>query len=310
VSNLFYICTYSQDKVILSDGSLVDSPIQTAFTGNGGVSNGIVFRTFEDGGSDGTFSYIVSNNPIIEIHTYAGKYPVNAICINGDTICTVGYKAYNEILIDTSAILDINSFDVVRSSSLSNLTTWTSVCYGNGKYVAVGIRDGVNSIFFGTSSDGITWVENTISTTNVSNPQISFGNNTFLIVDGLRYISSDGTSWNTISDSNISYSGSVFTGESFLTYDETLYVSSDGITGVRKALPFVVSRIYSSNNMLLVYGETNQDVSPRITPIAISTDVGSSWNILPNIEDFVNVISLSSTTKPLFWNNYINTFES
>ena len=303
---LFYICAYPQDKLILSNGSLIDSPIHV-YDNARGISNGTLFRTFLNMGGDGMESQLMSISPLEIISTLGVDYSFTGVCINENIVCTVG----NKPLTATSAIFNIDGSNKTISYSLSSSIAWKSVCFGNGNYVAVGTNaDNPLNLYYAVSSDGITWIEDFFVTSSVNNPQISFGNNTFLIVDGLRYISSNGTSWTTVSDSNISYSECAFTGEHFLTFDDTLFVSSDGITGIRKILPYPIRKVYSSNNMLLVTGITNYDSYPYITPIAISTDVGNSWITFDTISEISIAISLTSTTKPLFWTQFIKTYES
>ena len=118
---------------------------------------------------------------------------------------------------------------------------WQSVCYGNGKYVAVS-EDG----YFAYSTDGITWTEGTISETNRDWRSVCYGNGKFVVV-GCNYIgqgttvdsdyfaySTDGINWTERSDGN--------TGWEYIYYENDKYIitgyyyfaySTDGITWIK-----------------------------------------------------------------------------
>jgi hypothetical protein len=79
-----------------------------------------------------------------------------------------------------------------RSSPNNNGTTWNSIAYGNGKFVATGANDIM------TSSDGITWTSVTPPAAyNVWN-SVTYGNGMFVAVasNGKAMTSSDGSTWN------------------------------------------------------------------------------------------------------------------
>ena len=72
--------------------------------------------------------------------------------------------------------------------------SWKSVCYGNGKYVAVAY----DSNYFAYSTDGINWTEGTISDTNRSWISLCYGNGKFVAVvnsSNTFAYSSDGINW-------------------------------------------------------------------------------------------------------------------
>ena len=61
--------------------------------------------------------------------------------------------------------------------SMCSNGTWESVCYGNGKFVAV--ARGSNK--FNYSSDGITWIESTMPSSQNWIP-LCYGNNKFVVI--------------------------------------------------------------------------------------------------------------------------------
>ena len=60
----------------------------------------------------------------------------------------------------------------------STSRNWQSVCYGNGKFVAVAYH----SNYFAYSTDGITWTESTISNTSRYWYSVCYGNDKFVAV--------------------------------------------------------------------------------------------------------------------------------
>ena len=70
---------------------------------------------------------------------------------------------------------------------------WESVCYGNGKFVAV--SDKYNSNIFAYSTDGINWTEGTMPSSQWWN-SVCYGNGKFVAVgDGTFAYSTDGITW-------------------------------------------------------------------------------------------------------------------
>ena len=136
----------------------------------------------------------------------------------------------------------------IRDSSTTSV--WTSITYGNGKYVAVSSSDGATA----SSSNGITWTRHDSAIT--FNPNyVAYGNNRFVAVaaaDGETAYSFDGITWYTNSN--------------------TLAV----ITGVA----FEPNNIKYDNGIFFVVGA----VGSSATSVAVTSEDGVQWNsrILPS----------------------------
>lgn len=89
-----------------------------------------------------------------------------------------------------------------RSPPENNPSRWTSVCYGNDKFVAANDMSGnTATVAFMTSIDGITWTSGNVPTNNKSWKNICFGNNLFVAcATSGNYahfaVSQNGTNWN------------------------------------------------------------------------------------------------------------------
>ena len=98
--------------------------------------------------------------------------------------------------------------------------TWTSVCYGNGKFVAITW----NSNYFAYSTDGITWTEGTISDTSRNWHSVCYGNGKFVAVADSTNIfaySTDGMNWTegTISSTSRDWYSVCYGNGKFITID-------------------------------------------------------------------------------------------
>ena len=83
---------------------------------------------------------------------------------------------------DTYYKLKLNVVNMYGGSyidSNNSSKSWKSVCYGNGKFVAVA----QNSNYFAYSTDGITWTEGTISSTSRQWSSVCYGNGKFVTVE-------------------------------------------------------------------------------------------------------------------------------
>ena len=123
--------------------------------------------------------------------------------------------------------------------------TWGSICYGNGKFVAL-VTATKNSNFYAYSSDGITWTQGTLPISRYWK-DICYGNGKFVAISYLTNLSSlcssDGITWTqgTLPTTNsddweaICYGNGKFV---IVSYD-TAYCaySSDGITWTKKSMP-------------------------------------------------------------------------
>ena len=121
----------------------------------------------------------------------------------------------------------------IKEGSLSD-KPWYSVCYGNGKYVAVA----GNSNYFAYSTDGINWTEGTISSTGRSWYSVCYGNGKYVAVAGnSNYFaySTDGINWTegTISSTGRDWGPVCYGNDKFVVvaYHSNYFAySTDGIT--------------------------------------------------------------------------------
>ena len=117
---------------------------------------------------------------------------------------------------------------------------WQSVCYGNGKFVAIGYKyDNSNnkslpSNIAAYSLDGITWAEVTMP--NRVWQSVCYGNGKFVATseDTVIAYSTNGTTWTEVTVPNTYYASSIsFIHNKFILiskYDGTVSESSDGIS--------------------------------------------------------------------------------
>ena len=113
--------------------------------------------------------------------------------------------------------------------------TWTSVCYGNGKFVAITW----NSNYFAYSIDGINWTEGMISDTSRRWGSVCYGNDKFVAVADSTNIfaySTDGINWTegTISSTRRDWYSVCYGNGKFITIDRRsksniFAYSTDGI---------------------------------------------------------------------------------
>ena len=103
-----------------------------------------------------------------------------------------------------------------ESTISSTSRYWYSVCYGNGKFVAV-----ANNNYFAYSTNGINWTEGTISSTNREWYSVCYGNGKFVAVASSNYFaySTDGITWteSTISDTDRSWQSVCYGNDKFVT---------------------------------------------------------------------------------------------
>ena len=110
-------------------------------------------------------------------------------------------------------------------STLPNSRAWVSVCYGNGKFVTV--ANSSNVIAY--STDGITWTEGTISDTERTWNSICYGNGKFVMVATQSTVyaySTDGVTWTEANMTNGRYWNSV------CSRDTTFVEFSNDHTGI------------------------------------------------------------------------------
>lgn len=80
---------------------------------------------------------------------------------------------------------------------ISDNVTFISITYGNGKFVAIGTKNGVTVVY--SSEDGLEWSDMILDiSTDDNNPIVSdicYGNNKFVIVGTKNFYSIDGVTW-------------------------------------------------------------------------------------------------------------------
>ena len=129
-----------------------------------------------------------ANNDSIEIINDNGKILFsknsNSMNVTGKYATDCYYTTSgneNELIVNysTDKPSEDKPSELFVTISYSNSRSWTSVCYGNGKFVAVA---GNNSKYFAYSTDGINWTEGTISSTSRSWRSVCYGNDKFVTV--------------------------------------------------------------------------------------------------------------------------------
>jgi hypothetical protein len=100
-------------------------------------------------------------------------------------------------LIDPAPITKITTLNTwtIQPTTFAPETTWSSVAYGNGKYVAVS-NNGTYPVMY--STNGIDWLTNTTGADTASWTSVTFGNGKFVAVansDGFIMYSLDGINW-------------------------------------------------------------------------------------------------------------------
>ena len=150
---------------------------------------------------------------------------------------------------------------------------WQSVCYGNGKFVAVGYKyDDSNqkslpSNIAAYSLDGITWAEVTIP--NRVWQSVCYGNSKFVATteDTTIAYSTNGTTWTEVTIPNTYYASSIsFIHNKFILiskYDGTVSESSDGISWTNLEQDY--SRITNLIDNLKTKGIENPNIGGSCT---------------------------------------------
>ena len=183
------------------------------------------------------------------IHGYQVAF--NSQLISDDTVCDPKYIPCNCIMKDKNGYIQYGAGDELyldypindtnasfwAEGMISNTSrSWRSVCYGNGKFVAVASYTN----YFAYSTDGITWTESTISDTKRNWNSVCYGNDKFVAIPGgtnnTNYFaySTDGITWTegTISNTNRMWQPAYYGNDKFVTvaYDSNYFAySTDGI---------------------------------------------------------------------------------
>ena len=113
---------------------------------------------------------------------------------NGDSVFINGTKQSAWFVVDDTKLGE-ESTSTSEGTISSTSRQWMSVCYGNGKFVAVASR---STNYFAYSTDGINWTESTISSTSRYWQSVCYGNGKFVAVaNSTNYFaySTDGMNW-------------------------------------------------------------------------------------------------------------------
>ena len=183
-------------------------------------------------------------------------------------------------LIDPAPITQITTLNTwtTQSTIIAPTTTWSSVVYGNGKYVAVS-NNGTYPVMY--STNGIDWLTTTTGAVTASWTSVTFGNGKFVAVAGTNgsiMYSNDGIYWTAFAGLLLYIFGinSVF--DSLFNVRNSFALSSDGsILAVAVRLPsggpFPLQSVNVYTNTNLTYtinGNGNGDDFG--TSIALSSD--------------------------------------
>ncbi len=153
---------------------------------------------------------------------------------------------------------------------------WSSIAYGNGKYVAVGYGG-----YITTSTDGINWTTpKQIISSNLR--VIAFGNGIFVTAGGKNIAcSSDGNNW-IISNPPLPFVNSLFSRVAYnngifvvSTADEYCWNSTDGKTWSEKidtGISNIIWDIVPAENQFMAFASKQISVSEN----------GTEWTLLPD----------------------------
>ena len=211
--------------------------------------------------------------------------------VNTNTEMSIDSSLFDIVLNDPGqetvskfAMLNDEEMNSVKNFSLVSYMPsnqpWSSVCYGNDKYVAVnGSAGGGNSNIMAYSTDGINWTEGNMPS-NESWNEVCYGNGKYVAVcngDIMAY-STDGISWTqgTILDENwesVCYGNGKFVAVAVGNSNIMAY-STDGISWTEGTMPtsnYWYSVCYGNDKYVAVAGYGNN------TNIMVYSTDGISW---------------------------------
>ena len=126
----------------------------------------------------------------IQIGVTKPSWVQGTLPIAGSAIC---YGDNKFIVINDSNVAYSTDGITWTTNTLPSNRYWYSICYGNGKFVAVAL-DNDKAIY---SIDGITWTETTLPSTGYWR-SVCYGNGKFVALgDNEVVYSTDGITWNT-----------------------------------------------------------------------------------------------------------------
>lgn len=123
------------------------------------------------------------------------------------------------------------------STNITAASTWSSITYGSGKFVAVG-GAGTQAAY---STDGITWLSSTLPTSGTWS-KVVYGNGSFVAINSVSAtspaVSFDGITWSAspyaITADSLEYGQGVFLAVS--SASTTAYTSEDGILWIQQTV--------------------------------------------------------------------------
>ena len=170
---------------------------------------------------------------------------------------------------------DIKEVVTIESGTMPSNNTWSSVCYGNGKFVAVVIFGGITSNTMAYSTDGISWTQGNMSSSQ-DWKSVCYSNGKFVAVgngSNIMAYSTDGISWTQGNMPSNSYWQSVCYGNNkyvAVGNSTNMAYSTDGISWTQGNMPS--NRLWYS----VCYGNDKFVAVSRSNIMAYSTD-GISW---------------------------------
>ena len=190
---------------------------------------------------------------------------------------------------------------------------WISVCYGNGKFIAISSNNGsssnVNGKYFAYSTDGITWTEGTISSTSRDWYSVCYGNGKFVTVarnSNYFAYSTDGITWTegTISSTSRIWYSVCYGNDKYVAvaYNSNYFAySTDGINWTESTISSTRRYWYSvcygndkfvavarnSNDFAYIYtGQYDYNLIPSNSILELSdTDITYNISITGNQSD-------------------------
>ena len=258
---------------------------------------------------DHNFFVTVSSPVIISIpdayaggicNTFAVEYSWSGTIPSGVTLPNpTSYASGATVTVDTKYTSDsiVQESGEWTQGTMPSSHRWTSVCYGNGKYVATtsSLTTSGTSNVFAYSTDGITWTQG-IMPSSQDWGSVCYGNGKFVAVcsasNNIFAYSTDGINWSqgTMPSSNKWYSICYGNGK-FVAVAEQSNVfaySTDGITWTKGTMPssqYWSSVCYGNDKFVAVTWSTSSS-----NAFAYSTD-GINWTqgTMPSIQTWGSV---------------------
>lgn len=158
-------------------------------------------------------------------------------------------------------------------------STWKSVVYGNGKFVAVGSTGGTQCVM--TSPDGVTWTLQTAISGSWSS--VTFGNNTFVAVayGGTNQVmtSPDGITWTSRTPAASNTWGAVAFGNGvFVAVADGGTISNDVMTSADNGVTWTSRTSVFQNNWTAITFGNNQFVAVAYSGNGTANQVMTSPN--------------------------------